>query len=605
MLTQLVVLEVDRSERVTKAIKKAFPSINDEQIAFQLGHADAAKNDRLIRSLVEDDLAEIISRPQIMTVAGKKGVIQVGQQIKLPPTKDPNDEETREIGLTIDCTPHLIQQGKSIRLDLHITRAAIDPDQSVSVKGVSYPGIKEQFLTTTVQVKSGETVVFKGPTGKRSLLLFLTATLVPSVSVPFPNGNPSSAHGPAPPPPALNLMTQMQNIKDAMNTVAPGALTELSVKADEFEMEAALRSSDLTSDVVAALGKLEAVEITTVRVSIQGPATRLLAEGRIKQANVRWPHPVDHPRPAGAFEAARLATPAAAMSPAQLISPALVIAPARAASPAHEQLRAKLKELFPREPIEVLPLNQAVLLRGSVSRNTVETIIRIAEDYSNQVINDLKVADPTPPAKPATFRVGTGQSTVKSDLGEQIRGLRDEVNALRTDMRGLIDLIQEHPQNGHQDEDHEENQQDGSRANDAAAIEQPDGGPEHWWLTLPEVIAIAMQNSRQGPDGELQSQDSKDRLAEAVRREYGALQRSWLMYREASNEMRPEAALSAAYKQLGYGDQRFPPSISQRRQLAAIRSAQLDYAKREAVIRELMKLAPNDGRQIIPVNNEE
>ena len=254
----------------------------------------------------------------------------------------------------------------------------------------------------------------------------------------------------------------------------------------------------------------------------------------------------------------------------------------------------------------MLPLNQAVLLRGSVSRNTIETIIRIAEDYSTQVINDLKVADPAPPAKPATLRVGTGnRSAVKSELGEQIRGLRDEVNALRTDVRGLIDLIQEHPQNGHEDEDPEENQKDGSRVNDAAAIEQPDGGPEHWWLTLPEVIAIAMQNSRQGPDGELQSQDSKDQLAEAVRREYGALQRSWLMYRAASNEVLPTAALSAAYNQLGYGDQGFPSSISQRQQLAAIRSAQLDYAKREAVIRELMKLAPNDGRQIIPVNNEE
>ena len=43
VLTQFVVLEVDPSERFTKAIKKAFPSINDEEIAFQLGHADAAR----------------------------------------------------------------------------------------------------------------------------------------------------------------------------------------------------------------------------------------------------------------------------------------------------------------------------------------------------------------------------------------------------------------------------------------------------------------------------------------------------------------------------------------------------------------------------------
>ena len=148
-----------------------------------------------------------------MTVAGRKGVIQVGQQIKLPPTKDPNDEETREIGLTIDCTPHLIQQGKSIRLDLHITRAAIDPERSVSVKGVSYPGIKEQFLSTVVQVDSGDTVALKGPTGKRSLLVLLTATLVPPGSLPNPKANPSLEYRLAPPRPALNLMTQMQQIK--------------------------------------------------------------------------------------------------------------------------------------------------------------------------------------------------------------------------------------------------------------------------------------------------------------------------------------------------------------------------------------------------------
>ena len=119
-----------------------------------------------------------------------------------------------------------------------------------------------------------------------------------------------------------------------MNTVAPGALTELSVKADGFEMQALLKTSELTSDVVAALAKLEAVEITTVRVSIQGPATRLQAEGKIKHANAPLPHPIAEKRPAAFLPAARVVTPAGVVSPARTIHPARVASPARAVSPA-------------------------------------------------------------------------------------------------------------------------------------------------------------------------------------------------------------------------------------------------------------------------------
>lgn len=131
----------------------------------------------LLRALQDAGRAQILSRPQIMTVDNKAGFINVGQlvsrpsglsqgQIGVPPILNVSDVE---VGLTLEVLPRVGADGL-ISMQILARRSDVDrtPGTGTSIgtdlNGVAIivPDINETRAESTIVAYSGQTVVFGG-----------------------------------------------------------------------------------------------------------------------------------------------------------------------------------------------------------------------------------------------------------------------------------------------------------------------------------------------------------------------------------------------------------------------------------------------------------
>lgn len=196
-------------------------------------------------------------------------------------------------------------------------------------------------------------------------------------------------------------------------------------------------------------------------------------------------------------------TPRAVPRIAQPVSYATAGQPAATASQKAElsdgdQLRQQLELLFPSSQIEVHVIRDTVLLRGHASsREGMLEIVEIAEIFFPNVINSLQLGQPTArstriapahtpisvPGPPhlATRNWPVPNTTKTEDPGprrpaysspvpaghSELRELRDELRALRHDVRELIEVLDRQ----HHDEDHDsERNQSGTDTEDDRSL---------------------------------------------------------------------------------------------------------------------------------------
>ena len=109
-----------------------------------------------------------------------------------------------------------------------------------------------------------------------------------------------------------------------------------------------------------------------------------------------------------------------------------------------ESLQEVLAELFPNADIKVRPLQNSVVLSGTVERAAVEPIVRIAEDYYPQVIVHLhNRPTKTAPAGELLSEATVSPSGPASSLKNEIRQIRDDVRSLRRDVGRLIEILEQ------------------------------------------------------------------------------------------------------------------------------------------------------------------
>ncbi|MGV3483002.1 MAG: secretin N-terminal domain-containing protein, partial [Planctomycetaceae bacterium] len=130
----------------------------------------------LLRALQDANRAQILSRPQIMTVDNKAGFVQVGQQVarvtglsqqgtNLPPILDVADTP---IGLILEVLPRVGADGL-ISMQIRAERSSIDDPNSgtpigtdVNGNAIRIPNINTTNAESTIIAYSGQTVVFGG-----------------------------------------------------------------------------------------------------------------------------------------------------------------------------------------------------------------------------------------------------------------------------------------------------------------------------------------------------------------------------------------------------------------------------------------------------------
>lgn len=114
--------------------------------------------------LKSNDIAEVISRPSVMTLSGRNACVQMAQQVPLLLVEE--DDETqrarvefREIGTQMDVTPVLLN-GDSMRLEIVVEHSEIDDADKDDRRRIQ--GLSTRKVNTQVEAQANQTIVLFG-----------------------------------------------------------------------------------------------------------------------------------------------------------------------------------------------------------------------------------------------------------------------------------------------------------------------------------------------------------------------------------------------------------------------------------------------------------
>jgi type II secretory pathway component GspD/PulD (secretin) len=110
-----------------------------------------------------------LSNPRIVTLDNQPARIVVGKQYPFPEYTYNEDQaqmqvsgwEYKDIGVVFEVTPHINNAGM-VTLDLAPKITAIIDDADVTVEGTTVPQLTTREASTSVMIKSGETLVIGG-----------------------------------------------------------------------------------------------------------------------------------------------------------------------------------------------------------------------------------------------------------------------------------------------------------------------------------------------------------------------------------------------------------------------------------------------------------
>jgi hypothetical protein len=122
----------------------------------------------LLRALEQEGRAQILSRPTITTMDSQPANINIGEITARPGettttgqgavTQAVNDYQ---VGLVLGVTPHVTPEGLVV-MEIDAEKSRLDFSRTVEVNGNEIPNIANVNASTTVNARSGQTIVFAG-----------------------------------------------------------------------------------------------------------------------------------------------------------------------------------------------------------------------------------------------------------------------------------------------------------------------------------------------------------------------------------------------------------------------------------------------------------
>jgi pilus assembly protein CpaC len=137
-----------------------------------------------IEALRRNNLVKVLATPTLTAVDGRPASFNSGGEIPIivPAGLGQVGIQFREFGTRLDYVAKVLGNGK-IYLEVRPYVSEIDPTRSVSINGISVPGLRSRFLETGVELHAGQTLALAGLLQVRTELI---NTGIPGLSeVPY------------------------------------------------------------------------------------------------------------------------------------------------------------------------------------------------------------------------------------------------------------------------------------------------------------------------------------------------------------------------------------------------------------------------------------
>jgi len=117
----------------------------------------------ILEALRRDNLLKILAEPTLTTVSGRPATFNVGGEIPIlvPQSLGTVAIEYKKYGTQLDFIPIVLGDGK-IRLEVRPKVSEIDPSNSISLQGISVPGLRSREVETGVELNAGQTLAIAG-----------------------------------------------------------------------------------------------------------------------------------------------------------------------------------------------------------------------------------------------------------------------------------------------------------------------------------------------------------------------------------------------------------------------------------------------------------
>lgn len=125
----------------------------------------------LVRALQNEGRLEVLSRPQILTADNQEATINIGQSVPVVQSTQVTPQggtvsaiEYRDVGVILTVTPRISPDGY-VKMDVAPSISDLSSSKVTISKGEDLPIINQRTATTTVTVKSGQSVLIGGLIG--------------------------------------------------------------------------------------------------------------------------------------------------------------------------------------------------------------------------------------------------------------------------------------------------------------------------------------------------------------------------------------------------------------------------------------------------------
>ena len=117
----------------------------------------------LLDALRQYDLVKVLAEPVLTTVSGRPAVFNAGGEfpILIPQGLGTVAVEYKRFGTRVDFVPTVLGNG-NIRLEVRPQVSEIDSARGVDINGTRVPGLRNRWVDTAVEMRSGQTLALAG-----------------------------------------------------------------------------------------------------------------------------------------------------------------------------------------------------------------------------------------------------------------------------------------------------------------------------------------------------------------------------------------------------------------------------------------------------------
>ncbi len=118
-------------------------------------------------ALVSNDLARILSEPNLLVNDGETAEMNVGGELPIPVPQAAGGVsnvtiEYKTYGVQLKISPRILPGGEKIELEVHPKVSALDYANAVTISGFNVPALRTRETDTTVTVRSGQPLIISG-----------------------------------------------------------------------------------------------------------------------------------------------------------------------------------------------------------------------------------------------------------------------------------------------------------------------------------------------------------------------------------------------------------------------------------------------------------